>query len=346
MLSQIHINVVVLLLAAVTFSSCAQEEVVVQEDRAISVQVRVVTLSDEQVARVFTGTVEGEQQADIYAKMAEAVEQVHVREGDAVRVGQVLVSLDKSGPSSAYRTAEAVYRNSEKNLKKKEYLFQEGAISESQLDAARTDFEVSRAAFESAARLVEIQSPIAGIVTSIAASVGDYLSQGQRLATVAATDRLRVRCSVNSRDIGSFTEGAEVLVTMNEGQISLPGKVASVSRSADRETRAFEVEVLFENVGGECRPGMFVRVTTVVEDLPGVIAVPTDAVVAFDGTDHVFVVADLKAVLQPVVLGPDLGGRVVINDGLNPGDTLVTLGHTYLADGFTVKISRMENDGQ
>ncbi len=346
MMSQTHVKAIVFLLAAVTLSSCAQQEVVVQEDRATSVQARVLTLSDEQVARVFTGTVEGERQADIYAKMAEAVEKVHVREGDVVRQGQVLVSLDKSGPSSAYRTAESVFRNSEKNFKKMEYLFGEGAISESKLDAARTDFEVNQAVFESASRLVEVQSPIDGIVTSMTASVGDYLAQGQRLATVAATSRLRVKCQVNSRDVGSFKEGAEVTVSMNDSERSLPGKVASVARSADRDTRAFQVEVLFDNVGGECRPGMFVRVTTVVEDLPGVIAVPTDAVMAFDGLDQVFVVADNQAALRPVVLGPDLGGRVVIADGLVPGDTLVTLGHTYLADGFKVKIARMENDGQ
>jgi len=335
-----------MLLMILLVVSCTEQEAAVQEERAVSVRTMVAELSNEQLVRSFTGSVEGERQADIYAKMAEAVQKIHVREGDHVGENQLLISLDKTGPSSSFRTAESVYLNSEKTFKKKEYLYSEGAISESEFDAARTEFEVNKVAYESAARLVEIQSPIAGVVTSVAVSEGDYLSQGQRLATVATTNRLRVKCAVNARDIGYLKEGSDVVVSGDAAASPRPGKIVSVARSADPQTRAFQVDVRFDNTDSRYRPGMFVRVVSVIEDLSDVIVVPRDAVVTLDGQTNLFLVAGDQARQQPVSLGADLGGRVVIAEGLKVGDTLVTLGQTYLSDGFKVKIAHMEIDGQ
>lgn len=346
MISKTTSVAVSILLAMQLITACSSQEAAVHEERAISVRTSVAELSDEQLTRSFTGSVEGERQADIYAKMAEAVEKVHVREGDHVSEGQLLISLDKTGPSSSYNTAESVFRNSEKTYKKMEYLFSEGAISESQYDAARTQFEVNKAAFESASRLVDIQSPIVGVVTSVDVSEGDFLSQGQHLATVATTDRLRVKCAVNSRDIGYLKEGGEVMILSDATDTPQPGRIVGVARSADPKTRAFQLDVLFDNVDSRFRPGMFVRVISAIEELPDVIAVPREAIILLDEQDCLFIVKGDRVRRQPVSLGADLGGRVVVTEGLKPGDTLVTLGQTYLSDGFKVKIASMETVGQ
>jgi multidrug efflux pump subunit AcrA (membrane-fusion protein) len=84
---------------------------------------------------------------------------------------------------------------------------------------------------------------------------------------------------------------------------------------------------------------MFVKILVTEQDLPQVLTVPRAAIVRLDNVDFAFVVENGVAKKREVTLGPELEGRVVVNAGLKPGDTLVTLGQNYLGDGFKVTIS-------
>jgi membrane fusion protein, multidrug efflux system len=92
-----------LLLSAV---SCGKKEQVVIQERTTAVRVEVVQSADEDVVRSFSGSLEGERQAVLYSKLAEAVDKVHAREGSEVKAEQVVVSLDKCGPSSHFNEAQ------------------------------------------------------------------------------------------------------------------------------------------------------------------------------------------------------------------------------------------------
>ena len=103
-----------ILLAALLIIGCQAEEQVEQAELAVSVKADVVELTDLVISSRYTGTLEGEKQAVIYAKLNEAVESVPVKEGQFVKANQVLVSLDKYGPSAQYSAALSQYKNSEK----------------------------------------------------------------------------------------------------------------------------------------------------------------------------------------------------------------------------------------
>jgi len=334
---------IALVLAAVLFNSCSQSETSDsgQVERAISVKAELVKPRNVQVTRDFTGSLEGARQAVLYAKIAEAVEAVHVRAGQSVLANTVLVSLDKTGPSSNYLQSKSLFANAEKNYKKMEYLYGEGAVSESQYDAAKTDYEVQRAWFQAASQLVDIQTPIAGLVTAIDVSEGDFTRLGQKVATVASTDQLRVKFGVNPSDLGYFRQGARVLVSADAVRKNAEGEVVNIATSADPVTRAFEVEAMVDNNDGRYKPGMFVRISIVLEDLSDVVAVPRKSVLTLDNQETVFVVTNGLAERRLVTLGPEIDGHIVITEGVNFGDTVVTLGQDYLDDGFKVNIAAL-----
>ncbi len=316
------------------------------ERPAVPVRVQVIVPFNENLTKTYTGVLEGQNQAVMYAKVAEAVDSVLVREGDRVSAGQVLVKLDREGPTSNLRQAESVYRNAEKNYNKMKVLFEQGAIAETQFDAAETDYEVARASYESARQLVEIQSPIKGTVTSVNVRRGDFLQQGQVVATVAATDRLRVRFDVKTSDMNLVQLGDTVRVVSETVNEALPGVVTAVAQSADPVSRAFEVEAIVANTGSgndtAFRPGMFVRVLLIMQRLENVVGVPQDAVIALANGSAVYVVDDGVAFRRMVSLGAEAGGRVVVEEGLQPGDTVVTLGQSYLDDSTAVRITDVE----
>ncbi|HUV31243.1 MAG TPA: efflux RND transporter periplasmic adaptor subunit [Acidobacteriota bacterium] len=330
-----------LCLVSLLSASCGgnNNDEVEQSERRVAVKAQIVDRSDQVLVKTFTGSLEGEKQAVLYAKLAEAVEAVNVREGQTVTEGQVLLVLDKYGPSSRYSSVLSVYRNSEKNFSKMEYLFKEGAISESAYDAARTEYEVNKAAFDAVSRLVEIRSPIAGVATSVAVSEGDLVQLGQVLATVATVERLRVKFAVNEEYIGRFRIGSEVTVSSEAVGGKLVGQATSISESADPVTRSFEVEVLVDNAEGVLRVGTFVRIDVVLQALDGVLTIPRPSVVTLNNQPVVYIVRGDVARKKSISLGLDLGPSVVVDEGLAAGDTLVTLGQNFLTDGIKVNIT-------
>ncbi len=336
------ISVSVLLLSMALTSCGKNEEKESVEERIIAVKAAVVHTSDEEVIKTYTGTLEGVRQAVLRSKISESVEKIHVKEGDRVQANSVLVTLDKSGSSSSYQQTYSVYKNAEKNYNKMKYLYDEGAVSESMYDDARTNYEVSKAAFEAARKLVEIQTPISGIVTSVEVSRGEYLSPGQVVATVATTDSLRVKFGVNSADISHVTVGDPVRIVVEDVNRVATGEIISVASSADPGTRAFQVEAVLDNRDNTFSPGLFVRIELIMKKLPDVITIPHQAVITLEGKDEVYVVKGSIAQKRDITLGDDLDGRIVVLDGLQAGDTLVTLGQNYLEDGVRVNITTFE----
>ena len=205
----------VILTLAGLFLSCGGNDETQQgpQEQVLAVKAMLIQKTSQDVMKTFTGSLEGEKQADIYAKLAESIEKIHVKENQKVSANQVLMSLDRFGPSTRYNETNSLFLNSEKNFNKMEYLYKEGAISESQYDAARTEYEVNKANFEAVSKLVDIQTPIAGVVTAIDVSEGDFVNIGRKLATVATTGRLRGKLGVNSDEVKDFEKGMEVTVT-------------------------------------------------------------------------------------------------------------------------------------
>jgi RND family efflux transporter MFP subunit len=313
-----------------------------QVEQPTPVKALIVTTTNREQVKTYTGTLQGERQATIRAKLSEAVASVNVKENQPVKAGDVLIELDKYGSSSDYRRLQSIYQNAEKHFKKMAFLYKEGAVAESEHDAAQTEYEVAKANFEAVKRLVDIETPISGSVTSITVSEGDYVTVGQHIATVATTDRLRVRFEVNPANIGSFHIGDTVKVRSDAVRGVAAGAVTDIASSADPVSRTFEVEALIDNLDNMFKPGMFVNVDYIVSRLKNVIAVPRRTVVLLDEQPTVYTIKAGKASLSRVKTGPDLLGDVVIESGLSQGDTLVTLGQEYLEDGDSLQITQVQ----
>lgn len=313
-------------------------------EKTISVKGMLVTASSEDLTKSFTGTLEGEKQAVINAKIAEAVEKIMVSEGSRVKADDVIIRLDRTGPTSNYVQAYSVYQNAEKNFKKMDRLFSQGAISEMQYDGAKTDYEVARANYNAAHRLVDIRTPIDGTVTSVKVSAGDFLYPGQQVATVAAIDKLRMKFGVSASDIGYFNEGDAVQVIVESStQLVGNGQVITAASSADPATRTFQVEIEIDNSANKFKPGMFARAEIIVEKFRDIIIAPRNAVVIRDNKNYVFVVAGDSVTAREVSLGVEFDGSVQVLSGLNQGDTLVTVGQEYLDDGSKINLTGLED---
>jgi RND family efflux transporter MFP subunit len=289
---------------------------------------------------VYTGTIEGEEQANITAKLPERITAIKVKIGDAVSPGQLVAELDKAGASSQYYQAEAALENASRDLERMKALIKEGAISQQMLDGVQTQYTIAKANFEAVKSTVELTAPIQGIITHINGSVGDNASPMMPMMSVAKINSVKAVFMVGESDIVMCSTGKQVSITSEaKPGLNCYGSVVQISSSADEQSRSFEVKALFGNTSDRWfKPGMFCKVNMELQSRRGVIVVPSSAIIDRGSESFVFIAGDGIAVQKPVVKGISDGISTEIISGVNDGDALITTGLAGLTDRSPIKV--------
>ncbi len=332
-----------LFLLPASLAGCGGSEPATEENFAVPVIVAVADSTDLTWSRTYNGSVEGIRQASPAAKLSEAVTSLLVSEGERVKAGQAIIEFDKYGPTSRFRQAEASYEEAKRNFDKYQRLFAGGAVSEAQRDFYETQFKIARANYESARDQVRVKTPIDGTVTDIYVKVGQQVRLGQMLATIAATDTMRLTFDVPYFDTRPIARRTPVLVRSElDSSITMEGWVQEISESADPVTRTVSVEVLIANPDGLLEPGMYVTGEVILETHKGALVIPADALIDRGGVRGVFVAADSTAHFTAVSEGLVVGDLIEITAGLSRGDRVVSFGQQSLQDGSVISIESTE----
>jgi len=304
----------------------------------VSVEAEKVQLRELSLLKTFSATLEGEEQANIISKIPERIMEIKVKVDDFVQAGTVLFELDKGGVSSQFYQSQAVFLNAQKDFERMKNLFNEGAVSRQALDQAQTGYDVSKANFEAAKSTVEITSPLSGVVTAINVNIGDIANPAIVMATVANIFRMKAKFNAGESDIPNFYFGqpVEIYSELNP-EIIMPGKVNQISRSADVQSRTFEVRTIFSNTKDKWfKPGMFCRVNVNMKTKKNSLTIPLASIVKSNNSAGVFVINDNKAAFRKIEEGMSDGKYVEVLSGLKPDDVVVTLGMNKLKDGTVV----------
>lgn len=346
MKNKIRMLFITLLVMGLT-TACGNKEAEKNEiDKAavtdtIPVQVVKVAKQDLSVSKTFSGSLEGEEQANIVAKLPERIVAIKVKVGDYVTAGQTLVELDKTGASSQYFQAQAGYLNAEKDLQRMKALFKEGAISQQMLDGVQTQFDIAKANFEAAKNSVELTTPIAGVVTAVNANVGDLAQVGMPLIVVANISRMKVIFTAGESDIASFAVGqpAEIYSELRPSLVQ-KGRITQISKSADVQSRSFEIKALFSNTADRWfKPGMFCRTRVELKSQKGSLVIPNMAIINEATRKGVYVIQNGKAYFRVIEPGLTNGTVTEVLIGLKEGEEVVTVGMNSLKEGITVFVS-------
>jgi membrane fusion protein, multidrug efflux system len=308
----------------------------------IAVEPVVVSRQNLTVEKTYSGSLEGEEQANIVAKISERVMDIKVKVGATVKKGQVMIVLDKTGPSSSYLQAEASYRNSEKNLERMKALLAEGAISQQAFDQTQTAYDVAKANYDGARSIVELTAPISGVVTALNVSIGDLAAPGASLAVVADIGKLKVVFNMNENDVTYLSMGLPATV-YSDSRPDLQGaaKVSEFYHSADPQSRSFEVKALFENTNDHWfKPGMFVKVKCSPSPKSAVLVVPNASIISDGAAQRVFAIRSGRAYLQTIAAGLTDGKLTEVLSGLGEKDSVALTGATLLRDSSLVTLTQ------
>jgi RND family efflux transporter MFP subunit len=307
----------------------------------IPVEVASVLRQNLSVTKTFSGTLEGEEQANITAKLSERVTGIKVRVGEQTGAGGVILTLDKSGVTSQYYQAEAGFKNAAKTLERMKSLFSEGAISQQTLDGTQTQYDVAKANFDAARSAVELTTPISGVVTAINASIGDLTVPGAILATVARVGRLKMTININETDVTNLTVGQTVQIfTESKPDAVAEGRITQLSKSADVKSRTFEIKVMFPNTRDRWfKPGMYCKARIQVSPRTKTLVVPNTAIQSDGMTSRVFIARNGRSYQRAVQVGISDEDVSEILSGLTDNDTVITTGATTARDSGYISIA-------
>jgi membrane fusion protein (multidrug efflux system) len=253
------------------------------------------------------------------------------------------------------KTREARLAEAQRERKRIVGLFEKGSITEQARDQAVTADEVAAAGLNLAKANLElarinlresrILSPIDGIVTAKHIDEGNLVTPGQRIVSLADIRTVKVLVAVPERYGPQVRQGLPARMAVD----GLPGRtfetqVYCVYPALDEQTGTFRVEMRLSNDEMRLRPGMFARVTLILDRRDNVVVIPRDVILGGKlDKPYVYVVESGVARKRLVEIGLTQGERNEITAGLDPGATLVINGMHYLADGLRADVVRLED---
>ncbi|MCG2628230.1 MULTISPECIES: efflux RND transporter periplasmic adaptor subunit [Bradyrhizobium] len=277
-----------------------------------------------------------------------------VNVGDLVAKGQRLGSLDSTVAQLAIvssqadlANARAVLANAEATLERKHKLFSTGSGTQADLDAATaaqqsaqsraTQAEASLQKATEQLGYTTLNSSYDGVVVSWSTEIGQVVSVGQTVVTIARPTFRDGVFDIPDDRIGQFIEGSSSRASLLvQDSIAAKAVVREIAPQSDSSTRTRRIRFTIEDPPEAFRLGTTIRLAAAQE---GQMEIPVSALLKIEGQDAVWIVgANKRALARPVMLGAHRGDRVAVTSGLSIGDRVITAGVHSLSEGQLVKL--------
>ncbi|MBI5739913.1 MAG: efflux RND transporter periplasmic adaptor subunit [Nitrospirae bacterium] len=309
------------------------------------------------------GNVEAYSTVEVKSRVAGELLRVNFREGQDVNKGDLLFSIDPRPYENELAKAlaqlakdTALAKKAEDDVVRYTGLYQDQLVSRdayetvrSNAEALRATIEADRAAVESARLSLSycsIYAADAGRTGSLLVHQGNLIKANEEkpMVTINRITPVYVNFSVPERqlpEIRKYMQSGKLKVAAyasDEDRISGEGTLTFVDNAVDTATGTIRLKATFANDDKRLWPGQFVSVTITLTTIADAVVAPSRAIQTGQQGQFIFVVANGIAELRPVRAGLTHGDVTVIEEGLKPGEQVVTDGHMRLMPGAKVEI--------
>jgi multidrug efflux system membrane fusion protein len=329
----------------------------------VPVLVATATQKASAIQILAVGNVEAFSTVSVKSQVTGVLTKAHFKEGQDVKKGQLLFTIDPRPFESVLRQSEAnlardvaQLQNAREQARRYAELVKKQYVSQEQYDQIRTNADALEAVVEAGKASVEnakvqlsycyIYSPIDGQVGSLLVYEGNLvrLNDGTPLVVINQVTPINVTFSVPEQHL------ADIKRHMAAGNLSVDarfqsdegrpeqGNLAFIDNAVDRTTGTIKLKAEFKNAARRLWPGQFINVALTLSTQADAVVVPSEAVQVGQEGQHVFVVKPDKSVeVRPVTVSRTSGGEAVIAKGLRPGEQVVREGQFLLGPGAQVE---------
>lgn len=298
------------------------------------------------------GSVTAVQGVLLSAEVAGTVKHIAFESGAMVHTGDLVVELDTGVEQAQLRSAIASAELARANQERNRDLRGKKMISQADLDTTEAQAKQAEAQIDNIRAVIAkktIRAPFSGRVGIRQVNLGQFLNVGDPIVTLQALDPVYVDFSLPQQRLAQLKTGLTVQVSTDAfPERSFKGTLTAINPEVDAITRNVRLQATLANSQGLLRPGMYVDAAAVLPTTEAVRVIPATAVLYAPYGDSVFVVEDQrdektgktgKVLNQRFVrLGKTKGDFVIVESGLDVGQTIVTTGVFKLRNGMAVVI--------
>jgi membrane fusion protein, multidrug efflux system len=333
---------------------------------AVPVTVASVSQKNMPLQLEAIGSVDAYSTVSMRAQVTGTVTAVHFKEGQDVKQGDLLFTIDTRPFEAALKQAEAnlakdvaVLANAREQARRYAELIKKQYISQEQYDQIKTNAESLEATVEADKAAVEnakvqlsycrIYSPVTGRTGSLLVNEGNLVrtNDATALVTINQISPIYVTFPAPEQSLSDIKKRwnagkLKVLAVIPESEDRpAEGDLTFIDNTVDRTTGTIKLKATFANTDRQLWPGQFVKAVLKLADQPDAIIVPSQAVQAGQDGPHVFVVKpDLGVELRRVVVNRTLDGVAVVEKGVRPGEKVVTDGQFLLGPNSKVQVKK------
>ncbi len=288
-----------------------------------------------------TATLEAEQSADVVARTTGIVRRIEVEEGDMVKKGQLLLTLDNETQKLDLKMAQIKAHNLEKEYERLKHVHEKGILSAQEFEAMANRLEEARANVEIAQLNLshtQVRAPFSGRLTRRYLDEGANIQANAPLLQIMDTSPLLARIHIPANRMGSVRSGQLVQLRLDSATAELEGKLRLVSPIVDATAGTVKITAEISAYPAGTRPGDFVQVDVVTESHANAMLVDTVAVFEDKGEQILYIVVDGKAVRKVVKVGFVERGVTEILDGIDGSEWIVVKGQRNLREDAAVEV--------
>jgi membrane fusion protein, multidrug efflux system len=363
-----HLRSFTFVILVLITASCNNTPPGMQGPPPVSVITHEVKTSNATWYDEYPATVRALNEVELRAQVNGYITGIHFNEGDRVKKGQRLYSIDQQQSEATYQQAlanlsmhEANLAKAQKDVERYRELDKSDAIAKQQVDYAEATYAAAKQQVEAAkatvrsvqtnVRYATIVAPFDGTIGISAVRLGASVTPGQTLLnTISSDNPIGADITVDQKEIFRFMDlrakgtglKSDSTFRLAFGNEVYPaaGKISVIDRAVDPMTGTIRMRLTFPNPEHTLRAGMSGTLRVLTAPKEKTVLVPYKAINEQLGEFFVYVVDSAKVTQRKVALGKQIGPQVIIKTGLKEGETIVTEGVQNLREGSAISVAK------
>jgi RND family efflux transporter MFP subunit len=287
-----------------------------------------------------TGRLEAENNVFVTPKMAGAITKIYVKEGDYVKKGQTVATIDNTIMKTSMDALNVQIATAQILFDKQESLWNQKIGTEVQYIQAKSQIDALKkqlATMKAQNDMNTVRSPISGYVDEVRSQAGELASPGMGILRVVNFDELKVVAEIPDTYAGTISKGDVVKIKFPDLQREVTATLKFVSQTISPVSRTFAIEANVPKFDKQLKPNLTAIVSINDQSRSGAIVIPRNLIQRTEEGELVYVAVvegDKKvARSRAVTTGLTYDGNIEITSGLSVGDMLITQGYQDVVDG-------------
>lgn len=329
------IGILTSILSVAFVMSCDEEKIISSKKEDSKVNVESVVLKEEsrKETKAFFGTLSYSRATTFVAQQSGVITKLNAIPGQNVKKGEEIVMYPPLDHQLQIDQVKIEYNKVRQDLDRQKQLFEAGAVSKVSVLELKAHLDLQSKTVQQLKRVNIVSAPFSGVITQVNTDLGEEVSIGVPLFSIAQTSDAKVDFFVTPEDISKIKIGASVSIAKNGTPIS--GRITKKSIQVDPNRKAFLVTATFENSDMKF-VGNTVELEVEIAKATPSIWIPIDGFRNQGKSNYAFVIENEKAVKRNIVIGSRNETNVQVLNGLKEGNRLVTAGLDKLEDGTLI----------